>query len=326
MNELHYEVTNPSRLDQFLGASMQIARNQVEQLIEKGCVCVDGKVIVKKSYKLSLGNALTINLPQAPVFDNVVVDFDVPVLYEDDELMVINKPKNLVVHPAPSVKEATVVDWLKAKGIRLSTVGGEERNGIVHRIDKDTTGALVIAKNNESHSLLSEQLQDKTMGRYYLAIVTPPLKEECIVDKPIARDPHQRLRMGIVSGGREAKSAFIPLATSRDEKFGLVAVKLFTGRTHQIRVHLKSIGRIIGGDLLYGFNPSRVKIDRPFLHAYVLYLVHPKSGQRLFVYAPMANDMKQFLDANFDIKDSDEILQPNTLINRFSDDGGVLKP
>ena len=246
----------------------------------------------------------------------VKIDFDVEVLYEDEYLLIVNKPSNLVVHPAPSVKEATLVDWLIQRGISLSTISGEERHGIVHRIDKETTGALVIAKDNKTHQKLSEQLQDKSMGRYYLAVIDLPLKDDIVVDKPIARNPKNRLKMDIITSGKSAKSAFIKLVTS-SQNMELISAKLYTGRTHQIRVHLNSLNRHILGDELYGYKPKKVKIPRVFLHAYILYLIHPVTGNKLEVVAPLFDDMVEFCTNSFDGNELSRIFDANYIKNRF---------
>ncbi|HHB93619.1 MAG TPA: RluA family pseudouridine synthase, partial [Campylobacterales bacterium] len=285
MNQKSFIVETIGRLDKVLTDKINQSRNQVEQLIKEGLVSINGKVVTKTGYKLSIGDRVEYSFKEPIPKDKVVVDFDVDIIYEDDVMMVVNKPSGLVVHPAPSVKEATLVDWLIQKGISLSTISGEERHGIVHRIDKETTGALVIAKTNEAHQKLSLQLQDKSMGRYYLALVDYPLKDSGIVEKPIGRNRKNRLKMDIVSEGKYAKSAFYKIAKS-DANVELVAVKLFTGRTHQIRVHLNSLGRHILGDVLYGFKSKKDTINRVLLHAYKLYLTHPSTGLKMEFVAP----------------------------------------
>ena len=310
------EVSEAGRIDRVLAHALDVSRNQIEKLIGEGLVSIEGVVIGKGSHKVALGDTITYRFKEAEKAQRVAVDFEVEILYEDDYLMVINKPIGLVIHPAPSVKEATLVDWLIHKGISLSTISGEERHGIVHRIDKETTGALVIAKDNATHEALSYQLQDKSMGRYYLALIDYPLKEEVIVNKPIGRNRNNRLKMDIVPEGKVAKSAFVKLAQTA---WGveLIAAKLFTGRTHQIRVHLNSLGRHILGDELYGFKSKRGKIARVNLHAYLLYLVHPHTGKKMEFIAPLFEDMKQYLSDNFDQGDIDEKINPHTLSHRF---------
>jgi len=306
------------RLDKVLAQRLVQSRNQIEQLIKNGLVSVNNKTITKAGYKLSLGDRVEYLFKELEERDKPKsVNFDIDILYEDEVMMVINKPSNLVVHPAPSVKDATVVDWLKSKGISLSTIAGEERHGIVHRIDRNTTGALVIAKTNEAHQKLSQQLRDKSMGRYYLALIDYPLKENTIVQKPIGRNRVNRFRMDIVPNGKESKSAFYKIAKS-DTNVELIAVKLFTGRTHQIRVHLKSLGRHILGDVLYGFKSKKDTINRVLLHAYKLYLIHPTTNQKMEFVAPLFDDMKNIIYKQFKKGEIDEKINPNIIDKYFN--------
>ncbi len=309
--------TGSGRLDKILANQLDVSRNQIEKLIKDGLVSANGKTITKTSFKIEEGDEIAYAFKEAEKREVAPVDFDVEVIYEDEYLLVVNKPAGLVVHPAPSVKEPTLVDWLIHKGISLSTISGEERYGIVHRIDKETTGALVVAKDNKTHEALSLQLQDKSMGRYYLALIDCPLKENTVVDKPIGRNPKNRLKMDVVPNGRSAKTAFVKLLTSQ-HNVELIAAKLFTGRTHQIRVHLNTLGRHILGDDLYGFKSKRDKISRVNLHAYLLYLVHPVSGERMEFVAPLFDDMKMYLSKNFDQGEVDEKIDPRTLGDLFN--------
>ena len=315
MNSESFIVQSAGRLDKILTDVLNESRNQVEQLIKEGLVSVNGKTILKTGKKLSLGDKVEYKFKEVTPKVAPVIDFDVEIIYEDDVMMVINKPSGLVVHPAPSVKEATLVDWLVHKGVSLSTISGEERHGIVHRIDKDTTGALVIAKTNDAHQKLSEQLQDKSMGRYYLALIDYPLKASGIVEKPIGRNPNNRLKMDVVPNGKEAKSAFYKLAET-PKQIELVLIKLFTGRTHQIRVHLESLGRHILGDALYGFKSKKDTIKRVYLHAYKLYLSHPITGKKMEFVAPLFPDMKTYIDKEFKKGEVYEKINPN-LINSY---------
>lgn len=257
----NFIVLETNRLDKFLAQNIDASRNQIEQLIKKEFVKVDGKITNKTGLKLKENQNVEVFFPEVQLnklkdeefLKNSLEDKEVEIIYEDDYILVLNKPYNLTVHDAPSVKDATLVDWLKLKNISLSTISGEERHGIVHRLDKGTSGVMVIAKTNEAHLNLSKQLEDKSMGRYYLAILDLALKENVIIEKPIGRNPNNRLKMSIEENGRYAKSAFSKIALSDNEKFELIACKLYTGRTHQIRVHLSSINRHILGDNLYGF-------------------------------------------------------------------------
>ena len=429
------------RLDVFLSSQLGISRNQISNLIKSEAVRVDGAVQTKPGYKLSAGELVHIDYP-APAPQQMSaerLDFDVEILYEDEDLLVVNKPAGLTVHPAASVKEPTLVDWLKSRGYLLSTLGGELRAGIVHRLDKLTSGALLVAKNNAAHAALSAQLSDKSMGRIYLALIDLPLKEPCVIERPIARNPANRLKMGIVPGGRNAKSAFYEIlsgaeltelqnsAQKRDEilntsagdsttagknagmdeilndyagvdsadeisnncmqsadkisiqsadkipssradnadkiltakmsadqtraarlaenkflnfknpaqnqilppinlkSFNLVAAKLFTGRTHQIRVHLSSINRHILGDHLYGFKSENAKISRILLHAYLLYFIHPRSGKEMKICAGLPSE---FLNFTTNQKVKDEIYEkilPTNVERYFSDISGWLR-
>ena len=316
MSNEQFIASEAGRIDKILASELDVSRNQVEKLVKDGLVSVNGKTITKNSVKVVAGDEISYMFKEAEKREPVEIDFDVEILYEDEYLLVINKPSGLVVHPAPSVKEATLVDWLVKKGISLSTISGEERHGIVHRIDKETTGALVVAKDNKVHEMLSEQLQDKSMGRYYLALIDCPLKDNIVVDKPIGRNPNNRLKMDVVPHGKSAKTAFKKLLTSA-HGVELVAAKLFTGRTHQIRVHLNILGRHILGDDLYGFKTKRDKISRVNLHAYLLYLVHPITGERMEFTAPLFDDMKTYMTKYFDQDEIDEKIDPLTLGSGF---------
>jgi 23S rRNA pseudouridine1911/1915/1917 synthase len=174
-----------------------------------------------------------------------------------------------------------------------------------------------VAKDNKTHEKLSEQLQDKSMGRYYLALIDCPLKDDIVVNKPIARNPKNRLMMAVVEDGKEAKTAFVKL-THTAHGTELIAAKLFTGRTHQIRVHLNTLGRHILGDDLYGFKSKRDKIQRVNLHAYLLYLVHPKTGEKMEFTAPLFDDMTTYMTKYFDQGDIDEKINPLTMDTLFT--------
>ncbi len=310
---------NNIRLDKFLALHLEESRNQIEQLIKKDCVKIDGKEINKTGYKLKIDQKIEITFPEVTTTAPQTIDFDVPIIFEDEHILVINKPAGLVVHDAPSVNEPTLVDWLKHKNISLSTISGEERHGIVHRLDKGTSGVMIVAKSNEAHQILSEQLQDKSMGRYYIALIDLPLKDNCIIDKPIGRNPKNRLMQAIVENGKNAKTAFTKLALAKNEKTELIAAKLFTGRTHQIRVHLNSFNRHILGDSLYGFKGKidNISDNRVCLHAYNLYLVHPHTQQQINFTASLAEDMQEIIKENFNIEDINELLDQDNIINTF---------
>ena len=322
----NFIVFETNRLDKFLASKIDASRNQIEQLIKKEFVKVDGKVVSKTGLKLKENQNVDVHFPESelnPKKDENFVkeslkDKNVQIIFEDNDILVINKPYNLTVHDAPSVKDATLVDWLKLNNISLSTLSGEERHGIVHRIDKGTSGVMVVAKTNQAHVGLSKQLEDKTMGRYYLAIIDMPLKDNIIIDKPIARNSNNRLKMSIEQNGRFAKSAFNKIALSDKENYELIAAKLFTGRTHQIRVHLSSINRHILGDNLYGFKGELNKINRFYLHAYYLYLTHPITNKQMSFKANLPNDMDEFLNINFKKEDINDKLNENNIVSNFN--------
>ncbi len=316
--ELRFKSLKDGRLDKIIQTKINSSRNQIENLIKEFGVLVNEKIVKKSGYKVKEGDEIFIKFPKPKKEEAKEVDFDIEIIYEDEDVLVINKPPFLTVHPALSVKEATVVDWLKSKGISLSTINAKERHGIVHRIDKETSGALVIAKNNESHLFLSKQLEDKSMGRYYLSIIDSPLKDNLIVEKPIARNPKNRLKMGVVEGGRAAKSAFLKLLVSNDEKKELIAAKLFTGRTHQIRVHLSSLSRHILGDYLYGFKSKRDKIKRVMLHAYIIYFIHPRTKKQMFFTASLFDDFEELALKNFKMENFYEKIDPDNIISSFN--------
>lgn len=322
----NFIVLETNRLDKFLAQNIDASRNQIEQLIKKEFVKVDGKIINKTGLKLKENQNVEVFFPEAQLnkrkdeefLKNSLKDKEVEIIYEDDYILVLNKPYNLTVHDAPSVKDATLVDWLKLKNISLSTISGEERHGIVHRLDKGTSGVMVIAKTNEAHLNLSKQLEDKSMGRYYLAILDLALKENVIIEKPIGRNPNNRLKMSIEENGRYTKSAFSKIALSDNEKFELIACKLYTGRTHQIRVHLSSINRHILGDNLYGFKGELNKINRFLLHAYYLYLTHPVTNKQMCFKANLPEDIKNFLNTNFQKENINDKIDEKHIINSFS--------
>ncbi|MEA3513219.1 MAG: RluA family pseudouridine synthase [Campylobacterota bacterium] len=318
MNNKKFTVEKEMRLDIFLSNKLNESRNQIDNLIKKGCVQVSNKQNTKSGMKLKVDQIVNVNLPEVKKTEPLEVKFDVEIVYEDEYFMILNKPSGVVVHGAPSVKEATLVDWLKLKNISLSTISGEERHGIVHRLDKGTSGLIVIAKTNEVHIGLSKQLEDKTMGRYYLAFTDLPLKDDLTITAPISRNPNNRLKMGIVPHGKSAKTSFIKLTNSLNTKYELIAAKLYTGRTHQIRVHLESINRHILGDDLYGFKGNTDKIKRVYLHAFNLYLKHPITNKEMNFVVDMPEDMRSFYKDNFNEEEYIEKVNSKYIVNRFT--------
>ncbi len=317
-----YICESAERLDTFLAKQISQTRSQVATLIKSKSVWVDNKQVARPGVKLKAGQKIRIEFPEPKVAEALDVDFDVEILYEDEDVLVINKPSGVTVHPAPSVKDATLVDWLKHKGIRLSTISGEERHGIVHRLDKGTSGTMVVAKNNESHEFLSKQLQDKSMGRYYIAVISPPLKDDVtVIEGNIGRSAHNRLKMASgLEHGKPAKTVFKQLALSSDERIQLIACKLYTGRTHQIRVHLETINRHILGDHIYAQSPKMEKSERILLHAYLIYFIHPTTKKKMFFQADFDTIMHDIIDKKFNLERLHEVLDSQYIINSFTTD------
>lgn len=314
--EIKCDYPSPLRLDLFLSSNLNISRSQVANLINHRLITINNKT-AKKAGIIIKENDI-INISQLELDDNIAydIDFDIEIIYEDDNILVINKPPYIATHGAPSLKESSLVDWLKAKNKQLSNIAGEKKEGIVHRLDKQTSGAMVVAKNDISHSFLSAQLQDKTMGRFYIAIIDMPLKSDITIECNLSRNPKNRLKISKSNDGRYSKSKFYKLLSSRDSKKELILAKLYTGRTHQIRAHLESINRHILGDSLYGYKGESMRV---MLHSYFLYLEHPKNGKMSFL-ADIFDDMKSCLENNFDMEMVNEILSNisfNSLCDNF---------
>ncbi|BCX79744.1 RluA family pseudouridine synthase [Campylobacter sp. 19-13652] len=328
---LKFKALTPNRIDVLLSLNLNISRSQAANLIKSELVNLNSQIAKKPSQIVRIDDEIWVKKPSiTPLENKFEVDFDVDIIYEDDDLLVLNKPSGITVHGAPSVKEATLVEWLNEKGFMLSNLNGEVRAGIVHRLDKGTSGAIVVAKNNAAHAALSAQLEDKSMNRIYLALIDFPLKEPCIIDRALARSSQNRLKIAVSkSGGKAAKSAFVNLITQADA-FGakritnadsstLISAKLFTGRTHQIRAHLASISRHILGDDLYGFKRQNGKIARIMLHAYMLNFKHPRTGELMSFIAPFDEVFATTLSDKFNQGLIDEKTAPKYLNNAFSD-------
>ena len=267
------------RLDQFLAEQLEeLTRSAAQRLAEEEHVLLNGKPL-KKNYKMIGCETLEVHLPDPEPIDAVPQNIPLDIAYEDEDLLVINKPKGMVVHPAPGNPDGTVVNAvLYHCGESLSGIGGAFRPGIVHRIDKDTSGLLIIAKNDRAHLYLSEQLKDHTLARTYEAVVIGGLKEDKgTVNAPIGRSPKDRKKMAIVSDGRHAVTHYEVLA--RYPGYTHIRCKLETGRTHQIRVHMASLGHPIVGDEVYGPSKSKFDLQGQCLHARELTFLHPADGQ-----------------------------------------------
>ncbi len=283
------------RLDAFLASSLDaLTRAQAARLIEQSSVTVNGDA-VSKSYKLTGGETIAVTLPEPEPVEAEAQDIPLDVVYEDDDVIVVNKPSGMVVHPAPGHADGTLVNALlyHCAG-SLSGIGGALRPGIVHRIDRDTSGLIIAAKNDAAHQFLSAQLADHTLARTYECIVVGGLREDRgTVDAPIARHPTDRKRMAVVAGGREAVTHYEVLA--RYAGFTHVRCRLETGRTHQIRVHMAYLGHPILGDTVYGAKKPVPGLTGQCLHAVGLRFVHPRTRETVELSCPLPEEFRKML-------------------------------
>ncbi|MEJ6400622.1 RluA family pseudouridine synthase [Nicoliella lavandulae] len=280
------------RLDKVCAELMKsISRSRAKELIQIGNILVNHQT-VKPKYEVKSGDQIEISMPAPKKLDLVAENIPLSIVYEDDDVIVVNKPQGMVVHPAPGHPDHTLVNALLYH-TPLSNINGTLRPGIVHRIDKDTSGLLMVAKNNMAHESLSKQLKDKTNVRKYVALVHGVIKDDQgTVDAPLGRDKKDRKKQAIVADGRHAVTHYRVL--ERFLNYTLVECQLETGRTHQIRVHMKSIGHPIVGDPLYGPRKT-IKGEGQFLHAQVLGFVHPRTGKQLTFSAPVPPIFEQTL-------------------------------
>ena len=284
------------RLDAALARLVpELSRSQAQRLIEQGAVTC-GSRPVKKNEKLQSGDTLTLTLPEVQETALEAQDIPLDVCYEDADVIVVNKPKGLVVHPAPGHPDGTLVNALLAHcGDSLSGIGGERRPGIVHRIDKDTSGLIIAAKNDFAHASLAAQLKDHSLARTYVCIVCGNIREDSgVIDAPIGRHPADRKKMAVTE--KNSRSAVTHWRVL--ERFGgytLVECRLETGRTHQIRVHMAYRGHPILGDMVYGHKKPELGQDSQCLHARELTFVHPRSGERVTVSCGLPEYFTQLL-------------------------------
>lgn len=278
MNEiaLTAEEKISERLDKYISEHTELSRSYAAKLAEEGLVIVNGSTADKKC-KLKGGERIEISVPEPETLEALPQDIPVDIVYEDDQLIVVNKPQGMVVHPAPGNPDGTLVNGLLYH-CSLSGINGVIRPGIVHRIDKDTSGLLVVAKTNAAHESLAAQLKERKALRRYYCIVNGNIREdEGVIDKPIGRHPIDRKRMAVIDGGREAVTHYRVL--ERFKGYCLVECTLETGRTHQIRVHMSYIGHSIVGDPVYGIKKERFKTNGQLLHAKTIGFVHPTTGE-----------------------------------------------
>ena len=291
-----YADTPGERLDAFLARSMEnMSRSSVQKLLEEGCVLRCGKP-GKKNDKLNVGDEVSVTVPEPKEVDITPTEMALDIVYEDEDVLVINKPKGLVVHPAAGHQDDTLVNGLlHAMQGQLSGINGELRPGIVHRIDKDTSGLLAVAKNDYAHVMLASQLKDHTMARTYECIVCGSFREDSgTVDAPIGRHPSDRKKMCVIArNSKEAVTHWEVIARYRG--YTHIRCKLETGRTHQIRVHMAHIGHPILGDTVYGHKKPELGQDSQCLHAGALCFRHPRDGRPVLVFAPLPEYFEQVL-------------------------------
>ena len=275
------------RLDTFLSENIKgQSRSYIQKLIEQEAVRVNGKPS-KSNYKLRIGDNLEVSIPDPVPLDVVAEDIDLNIVYEDEDVIVINKPQGMVVHPAHGNYTGTIVNALLSHCDNLSGINGVMRPGIVHRIDKDTSGLIIIAKNNEAHVSLSEQLKEHSITRSYNALVEGKVKtDEGTIETMIGRNPRERKEMAVVTkSGKMAVTHYTVL--ERFENYTLIEARLETGRTHQIRVHMAHIGHPIVGDPVYGYKKQKFHTEGQLLHARILGFVHPRTGEYIEFEAPL---------------------------------------
>lgn len=271
------EENNQLRLDKALANQTELSRSLLTELIRDAKVLVNGEV-KKAKYKVKTGDRIDVEVPKDEVLDIVAEDLPLEIVYEDLQVAVVNKPQGMVVHPAAGHASGTLVNALMYHIKDLSSINGVIRPGIVHRIDKDTSGLLMVAKNDKAHESLAAQLKDKSSKRRYLAIVHGEIpNDKGTIEAPIGRNPKERKKQAVVSGGKPAITHFEVL--ERFLGYTLVALRLETGRTHQIRVHMNYIGHPVAGDPLYGPNKTLTPNHGQFLHAETLGFEHPTTGE-----------------------------------------------
>ena len=275
------------RLDAYLREQTLFSRSRIAALMEEGALLVNGGVERKAARKTEAGMRLELNVPETKPVDIVPQDIPLDILYQDADVVLVNKPSGMVVHPAAGNESGTLVNALLYHVHDLSGIGGEMRPGIVHRLDKDTSGLILIAKNDAAHAALSEQFKQRTMEKHYRAVAHGSFsKEEGLIDAPIGRHPVDRKKMAVVQNGKPSRTEWHVLEHVSGATY--LDVHLLTGRTHQMRVHMLSIGHPLLGDKIYAPNlKTSVCVPRLMLHAYSLAFTHPTTGERMTFRAPL---------------------------------------
>lgn len=289
------DLTEETRLDMYLANFMQdISRSKIQSCIKNEEITVNSKT-VKPSYIIKSGDCIDIEIQQNLALKIEPEDFSLDVRYEDENMLVVNKPSGMLTHPTVQEVSGTLVNALLYKyGDNLSDINGEFRRGILHRLDRNTSGLLMIAKNNKAHEYLVEKMKNKEITKKYLAVVKGVIdKDEFVIDKPIARSQSQPQKMCVSSDGKESLSCVKVLQRYKDAT--LVEVQIITGRTHQIRVHLSSIGHPVYNDTLYGFGKMKIKTDEQVLQSYKLAFPKPFSGEIIEIELPKDEKIEKIL-------------------------------
>lgn len=295
MSENHHFIVDISglRLDKVASEQSQLSRTRIQNLIKEGYVTVNGEK-TRPGYLLQEGDRVDITIPSPTPVDLIPETMPLSIVYEDKDILVIDKPPGLTVHPAPGHPSHTLVNAILAHCPDLPVIGGSLRPGIVHRLDKDTSGLIIVAKNEAAQDDLAAQMKARTIVKKYLVLVKGKLTpEKGAIEAPIGRDPRNRQRMAVVSTGRPSRTGYRVL--QQWEKFTLVEATLETGRTHQIRVHFGAIGFPVMGDVTYGMRSTHLR--RQFVHACYVKFLHPVTGEWLELESPLPPDLKQSLES-----------------------------
>ncbi len=291
MNEIFIEKIDPNyigrRIDKLLSDILEIPRNQIQNYIKSGLITVCDKR-VEKSYRIKGSECVSIIIPPPKKIKIEPREARIKIVFEDEDIVVVDKPAGLVVHPGAANEDMSVVSALLYKGVGLSNIGAPQRPGVVHRIDKDTSGVVVLAKNDRAHFELAKQFFEHAIDRRYIGITSCHLKSgEGFIEEPIGRHPKNRKVFTVLKGGKEAKTYYRVL--KKLANYDVVMFKLFTGRTHQIRVHMKYLGCPLLGDQIYG--KTSKDIARQALHAFKLAFRHPKTGREMVFYSKLPKDI-----------------------------------
>lgn len=293
------KITEKARLDAYIAKQdVNLSRNMIQKLLEEGKITVNDTE-QKASYKLQNGDKIKIQIDEPKEAKIKAQDIPLDIIYEDKDILVVNKPKGLVVHPANGNWEGTLVNGIMAYcKDSLSGIGGELRPGIVHRLDKDTSGLLIVAKNDNAHIKISKQIKDRKVKKTYIALVRGIISEnEATINMPIGRSTKDRKKMAVTKNGKEAITHYKVLEryTTQKGSYTLLEVKIETGRTHQIRVHLSEIGHPVVGDMTYSNGKNEFGIEGQLLHAKKLEFIHPVTGEKLSLEAPLPDYFEKVL-------------------------------